>query len=112
MFSLLYGPPVTSVHGYWKNHNCDYKDFVGKVMSLRFSGSEYFIGSVKPNKLGSVLWQFGAVAVGQWVWSQLSIGREIVEVVGCRQTACHPRILILVVTDQQQLQISQVKKGT
>ena len=24
--SLLYGPTLTSVHGYWKNHNFDYMD--------------------------------------------------------------------------------------
>ena len=26
MLSLLYGPPVTSVHDYWKNHSFDYTD--------------------------------------------------------------------------------------
>ena len=26
VFSLLYGPTVTSVHGYWKNHSFDYID--------------------------------------------------------------------------------------
>ena len=25
------------MHDYWKNHNFDYADFVGKVMSLLFS---------------------------------------------------------------------------
>ena len=24
---LFYGPPLTSVHGYWKNHSFDYMDF-------------------------------------------------------------------------------------
>ena len=35
--SSLYGPTLTSVHDYWKNHSFDYTDFVGKVMSLLFS---------------------------------------------------------------------------
>ena len=26
-FSLLYGPTITSVHDYWKNHSFDYTDF-------------------------------------------------------------------------------------
>ena len=32
--SLLYGPAVTSVHGYWKNHSLTRWSFVSKVMSL------------------------------------------------------------------------------
>ena len=35
--NLHYGPNLTSMHDYWKNHNFDYADFVGKVMSLLFS---------------------------------------------------------------------------
>ena len=27
MLSLLYGPTVTSIHDYWKNHSFDYTDF-------------------------------------------------------------------------------------
>ena len=35
---LLYGPILTSVHDYWKNHRFDHKTFVGKVMlSLLFN---------------------------------------------------------------------------
>ena len=34
---LLYGPAVTSVYDYVKNHNFDYTDFVNKVMSLLFN---------------------------------------------------------------------------
>ena len=26
-FSLLYGPTLTSIHDYWKNHSFDYADF-------------------------------------------------------------------------------------
>ena len=32
--SLLYGPTLTSIHDYWKNHSLDRRTFVGKVMSL------------------------------------------------------------------------------
>ena len=32
--SILYGPTLTSIHDYWKNHSFDYFAFVGKVMSL------------------------------------------------------------------------------
>ena len=35
MISFLYGPTLTSVHDYWKNHSFDYIwTFVGKVTSL------------------------------------------------------------------------------
>ena len=38
VFSLLYGPTLTSVHDYWKNHSFDFIwTFVGKVMSLLFN---------------------------------------------------------------------------
>ena len=37
MLSLLYGPTLTSVHDYWKNHSFDYMDFDGKGMSLLFN---------------------------------------------------------------------------
>ena len=35
--SLLYGPSLTSVYDYWKNHSFDYTDLVNKVMSLLFN---------------------------------------------------------------------------
>ena len=34
VLSLLYGPTLTSVHDYWKNHSFDYMDFISKAMSL------------------------------------------------------------------------------
>ena len=37
MPSLLYGPTVTSICDYWKNHSFDYTDLVNKVMSLLFN---------------------------------------------------------------------------
>ena len=37
VFSLLYGPTLTSVHEYWKNHSFEHKDLCWKVMSLLFN---------------------------------------------------------------------------
>ena len=37
VLSLLYGPTLTSIHDYWKNHSFDLWIFVGKMMSLLFS---------------------------------------------------------------------------
>ena len=41
--SLLYGPALTSVHDYFKNHSFDYTDFVSKVMSLLFNMQPRFV---------------------------------------------------------------------
>ena len=35
--SILYGPTLTSVHNYQKNHSFGYMDFVGKEISLLFN---------------------------------------------------------------------------
>ena len=43
MLSLLYGPALTSVHDYWKNHSFDYMDLCGKVMSLLFIKLSRFV---------------------------------------------------------------------
>ena len=37
VFSLLYGPTLTSVHDYWKKQSFDNRIFVGNVMSLIFN---------------------------------------------------------------------------
>ena len=37
MPSLPYGPTLTSICDYWKNHSFDYTDLVNKVMSLLFN---------------------------------------------------------------------------
>ena len=37
MLSLLYGPILTSVHDYWKNHSFDIWTFISKLMSLLFN---------------------------------------------------------------------------
>ena len=41
--SLLYGPTLTSVHDYWKNHSFDYMDLCLKVMCLLFNILSRFV---------------------------------------------------------------------
>ena len=56
MLSLFYGPTLTSIHDYWKNHSFDYTDlcqqsiwvFVGKVMSLLFNMLSRFVIAFLP----------------------------------------------------------------
>ena len=47
-FSLIYGPTLTSIHGYWKNHSFDYMDLVGKVISLLFNMLATFVIAFLP----------------------------------------------------------------
>ena len=37
VLSFLYSLTLTFIYDYWKNHNSNYMDFVGKVMSLLFN---------------------------------------------------------------------------
>ena len=37
MLSVLYGPALTSIRAYWKNHTLTIRTFVSKVMSLLFN---------------------------------------------------------------------------
>ena len=37
MLSFIYSPTLTSIHDYWKNHDFDWMNFVGKVMSQLFN---------------------------------------------------------------------------
>ena len=37
VLSFLYGPTLTSIHDYWRNHSFDYMDLCCKVMSLLFN---------------------------------------------------------------------------
>ena len=46
--SLLYGPALTSVHDYWKNHSFDYMDLFGKVMPLLFNMLSRFVIAFLP----------------------------------------------------------------
>ena len=48
--SLLYGPTLTSIHDYWKNHNFDYTTFVGKVLSLLFNMLSRFVIAFLPRR--------------------------------------------------------------
>ena len=43
VLSVLYGPTLTSIHDYWKNHSFDYTDLCGKVMSLLFNTLSRFV---------------------------------------------------------------------
>ena len=57
MVSLLYGPTLTSVHDYWKNHNFDYIDFVSKVTPLVFNTqSRFFIAFLLRSKGFLISW--------------------------------------------------------
>ena len=46
--SLLYGPTLTSIHDYWKNHSFDGWTFVGRVMSLLFNTPSRFVIAFLP----------------------------------------------------------------
>ena len=46
--SLLYGPALTSIHDYWENNSSDYRTFVGKAVSLLFSGPSRFVMAFLP----------------------------------------------------------------
>ena len=37
VLSFLYGPNLTSIHDYWKNHSLTIQTFVSKIMSLCFN---------------------------------------------------------------------------
>ena len=57
MLTLLYGPTLTSVHDYWRNHSFDYMDFVGKVISLLFNTlSRFVIGFFPRSKCLLISW--------------------------------------------------------
>ena len=46
--SFIYGPTLTSVHNYWKNHSFDYMDLVSKVTSLVYNTLSRFIIALLP----------------------------------------------------------------
>ena len=48
MLSLLYGPTLTSIHDYWKNHRLTTQTFVGKVMSALVNTHSGFIIAFLP----------------------------------------------------------------
>ena len=58
ILSLFYGPTLTSVHGYRKNHSLDYiQILVAKVMSLLFNTLSRFVIALLPrSKHLLILW--------------------------------------------------------
>ena len=46
--SLLYGPTLTTIHDYWKNHSLTIWTFVGKVMSLLLNTLSRFVMAFLP----------------------------------------------------------------
>ena len=48
LLCLLYDPALTAMHDYWKDHNLDYMEFVGKVISLLFSIQSKFVIAFLP----------------------------------------------------------------
>ena len=46
--AFLYGPTLTSVHDYWKNHSFDYMDLCWQVMSLLFNMLSRFVITFPP----------------------------------------------------------------
>ena len=56
-FRALYGPALTSVQDYWKNHSFDYMDLCWQVMSLLFNMLSRFVLAFLPrNKCLLILW--------------------------------------------------------
>ena len=47
-FSTLYGPTLTSIHNYWKNHSLTTQNFVSKEMSLLFNTLSRFVMAFLP----------------------------------------------------------------
>ena len=68
---LLYGPALTSVHDYWKNHSFDYTDLVGKVISLLLKSRSRFVITFLPrSKHLLISWQQSPSAV---IWEPKKI---------------------------------------
>ena len=51
VLSLLYGPPLISVHDYWKNHTFDYSELCQQVMSLLFNMMSRFVIAFLPRSM-------------------------------------------------------------
>ena len=59
--SLFYGPTLTSIHDYWKNHSFD---FVSKVLSLLFNTLSRFVIAFLPrSKYLLISWPWSPSAV-------------------------------------------------
>ena len=57
VLSLLYGPTLTSIHDYWRNHSLTIWNFSGKVMSLLLNTlSRYVIAFIPRSKRLLISW--------------------------------------------------------
>ena len=70
----LYGPTLTSVHDYWKNHSLDYMDLVGKVMSLP---------QMSPNKWACDPQTSSGAERERWLGSRFPVSCPINSVIIC-----------------------------
>ena len=61
---LLYGPTLTSICDYWKNHSFDYMDLRHKVMSLLFNTLSRFVIAFLSR--GSICYFYGCSHCPQW----------------------------------------------
>ena len=55
VLSFLYGPTLTAIHDYWRNHSFDYVDFFGKVMSLLFNMLSRLVIAFLPRSKGLLI---------------------------------------------------------
>ena len=64
MLSFLYGPTLTSIHDYWKNHSFDQVDLYWQVTSLLFNMlSRLVIGFLPRSKRLLISWLQSSSAV-------------------------------------------------
>ena len=57
VLGFLYGPTLTSIHDYWKNHSFDYMELCWQVMSLLFNTlSRLIIAFLPRSKRLLILW--------------------------------------------------------
>ena len=69
--SLLYGPILTSVHDYWKNHSFDYCTFVSKVILALKTPIIIYFGSVITGLTFLLSGSFTMKAVGTFIIQSL-----------------------------------------
>ena len=67
VFNLLYGPTLTAIHDYWKNHSFVYMDLWGKVMSLLFNMLSRFVITFLPKSKHLLI--SNCSHHPQWFWS-------------------------------------------
>ena len=70
---VLYGPTLTSIHDYWKDHSLDYMDFC-KVMSLLFSILSRFVIALLPRSCRLLISQL------QWIERSVKCGYAFGEI--------------------------------